>query len=155
MICVIGIGSPYGDDQLGWKVIDELEQYLPQHLNTDLFRCETPVSDLLPILAQAEFAILIDAIHTNLPIGQICSWSQISLLPQTSISTHGMSLTTLLQLAENLGQAPAHWIVCGIVVNYDCVTLHDTLSPQVSQAIPKLLDYVQTLLETNQKVQTS
>ncbi|MEK7991691.1 MAG: hydrogenase maturation protease [Thiotrichaceae bacterium] len=146
-IRVIGIGSPYGDDQLGWKVIDALENTFSQPVS--LLRCEAPVTDLLTYLKQAEFAILVDAIHAELPIGQICSWSQLSLLPETSVSSHGMNLMTLLQLAENLGQSPHQWIVCGIVADSKHLVLHDSLSPAVSKAMPKLLNYIQQVCVEN------
>jgi Ni,Fe-hydrogenase maturation factor len=54
-----------------------------------------------------------------------------------------MNLMTLLQLAENLGQSPKQWIVCGIVADSEHLLLHDSLSPAVAEAMPKLLSYIQ------------
>ncbi|MCV6637323.1 hydrogenase maturation protease [Candidatus Albibeggiatoa sp. nov. NOAA] len=142
-IYIIGIGSPYGDDQLGWKVIDQLKQSLPSDSSVNLLYCETPATDLLTALKQSNFAILIDAIHADLPIGKVCSWSQLSLLPETSLSSHGMGLSTLLQLAENLGQMPEKWVVCGIVIDPENKALHGVLSPEVLESMPVLLDYIQ------------
>ncbi|WP_353570987.1 hydrogenase maturation protease [Candidatus Albibeggiatoa sp. nov. BB20] len=147
MTCVIGIGSPYGDDQLGWKVIEVMGKNACSNQSVNFIRCETPTTDLLSHLKQAEFAILVDAIHADLPIGQVCSWSQLSLLPATSVSSHGISLMTLLQLAENLGQSPNRWIVCGIVVEPESLALHATLSPTVSKSMPQLLNYIQQCLD--------
>ncbi len=140
MKCVIGIGSPFGDDQLGWKVVAQLEQTATLDASVRLSCCGA--DDLLFHLKQIDFAILVDAIHADLPIGQVCSWSQLSLLPETGLSSHGMSLGTVLQLAETLNQAPKRWIVCGVVVDRQCLEFDNDLSPIVMKAIPQLIQYI-------------
>ena len=146
-IRIIGIGSPYGDDQLGWTVVELLRTELFEaKQKISLLRCETPATELLAYLDQAQFAILVDAIHTDLPVGQVCAWHQLSVLPTTSVSSHGLNLATLLQLAANLNQLPAQWMVCGIVVNPDNTQLNHPISPPIEQAVPALIEYIlQTL----------
>ena len=146
-IRVIGVGSPYGDDQLGWTIVEQLKaKFIDTKQHVSLLRCETPATELLTYLDQAQCAIVIDAIHTDLPVGQVCSWHQLSVLPTTSVSSHGLDLTTLLQLAASLNQLPAQWMVCGIVIDPENKQLNHSLSPPVQQAIPTLIKHIQQTL---------
>lgn len=74
-IKVIGIGSPFGDDQLGFKVIEKLKQdnslnhYIPTYLILESH--DRPGIRLLELMADCEIAFLIDAVFSGQSVGTL------------------------------------------------------------------------------------
>ena len=63
---VVGIGSPFGADQLGWQIIEELRQHpklkaWPEKQVQLLYR-DRPGVSLIQDLKNSQYAILIDAV---------------------------------------------------------------------------------------------
>jgi hydrogenase maturation protease len=60
---IIGIGSPFGADQAGWRAIDLLsEAGLP---DCELLKLDRPGSELLRYFEDAQYVVLIDAVLTG------------------------------------------------------------------------------------------
>jgi hydrogenase maturation protease len=147
-IKIIGIGSAYGDDQLGWQLIANLQRKLPQ---LELI-CANPYN-LLSHLTNAQPLILIDAIQANLPLGQICWWENPNpqIIPTKTFSSHSLDLSNILQLAYNLGQLPQQWILSGIVANPNQIIFNAKLSPEVLASMPILLNLLENKIQMLQK----
>ena len=140
-IALIGIGSPYGDDQVGWRVVEAAQtQQLPV---TDAVCCLVPMVDLLPLLACYDVVILVDAVAAeNLPVGTVQCWSGTAIRQVNSVySSHGFSLANVLALAESLGQLPRLLKLYGIVINPEhLATLpYLPLTPDIEAAIDATL----------------
>ncbi|TWU46701.1 hypothetical protein [Rubripirellula reticaptiva] len=113
---VIGVGSPHGDDQFGWVVIDQLD--LRQLRGAKTLKISNPV-DLIPYLASYEHVVLVDAC-IGLPRGQdflrlgyanAIDRERIQKLPCRS--THDFGIHLALRTAEVLGERTEHvalWI---------------------------------------------
>ena len=116
--CVIGIGSPSGDDQAGWLVVQALENRLPAGVKIELL--DRPGSALIPLLEKADRAILVDAMHSGGRTGDIRHFSQDEWescrqgLP--SHSTHGLGVLDALMLARVLGCLPREITLYGIEI---------------------------------------
>lgn len=106
-IKIIGLGSPHGDDQAGWQVIQKLEQEeLPE--NVELLSLDRPGPALLGYLRDCDRAILIDACMAGWAAGAINRFSLQELLDCAESqggSSHQLGIADSLQLALITGQA--------------------------------------------------
>ena len=69
MIRVIGLGSPFGDDRVGWRVIRLLNGRLPGPV--DLVALDRPGSTLINWMQGVEHLVLIDAVRSGAPPGDM------------------------------------------------------------------------------------
>ena len=118
---ILGIGSPSGDDQAGWLVIDALSNSGLQ-TGGDLLmeKLDRPGASLIPLLDSADWVILIDAMFspaalTSSLAGQVHhfdgqSWPDY----QHGLSSHGLGVIESLSLARELGALPARMDIYGI-----------------------------------------
>jgi hydrogenase maturation protease len=130
----LGIGSPHGNDQIGWHVADALAMLDPQ---LRVFRVDAPI-DLLDHFENVDRAVLCDAC-TGLGSQGATScwqWPAAELEPVAFVGTHDLGLTSVLQLAETLNRLPAQVIIWGI--DAGAPSTHASLSPELASAIPQL-----------------
>jgi hydrogenase maturation protease len=110
---VVGLGSPHGDDQIGWCVAEEIGGSLAPEVDV---RCVTVPIDLTHVLDGYERAILIDACRRCWDVPRIERWEwpcpEIALI-RTS-GTHAIGLPETLAMMERLGHLPREVIVWGI-----------------------------------------
>lgn len=113
---ILGIGSPHGDDQFGWAVIDRLAKM--DFADVQLRKITHPV-DLIPALDTHHHVLLVDAsvgLPKNLPFLKVAfiHTADSKLVQETpSRSTHSLGLSATLRLAESLGKRTSHvtlWI---------------------------------------------
>lgn len=144
-IQVLGIGSPFGDDQVGWKIVDILEQhatlkkYVPQKLHFAIL--DRPNINLLQHIDKTATVMLIDAMKSGENIGTLHRYEN----PQTNtpaglLSTHGMGVAQALQLGMILDELPKKIILYGIEI--DEVLLQSELSPRVKDAAYQLAEII-------------
>ena len=125
-IRILGVGSPSGDDQAGWLVIDALSNSgLRTGGDLHIEKLDRPGVSLIPLLAQADWVILIDAmVSSALPkapgesrarAGQIRHFDKQSWPDyHHGLSSHGLGVLESLSLARELGELPARMDVYGI-----------------------------------------
>lgn len=116
----VGIGSPYGDDRLGWIVAAEIERRGPQQTSV---RCAQSPANLLDWLAGHERLIVCDACYSPEPSGawRRFDWPAAEMEDVDFAGTHDMPLTATLKLAEQLGMLPKQTTVWCMTV--DCKSL--------------------------------
>lgn len=110
---IIGIGSPFGADRLGWLVIDALRENPPE---AGLIVCRQP-AELPSLLAGCRRAILVDALLGDHPPGTLLEFGPDEL-PATglAISSHGFGVSEAVRLAATLGALPAELVVLALEV---------------------------------------
>jgi hydrogenase maturation protease len=102
---IAGLGSPHGDDQVGWAAIDRIRPGLPA--GTSAHKLSSAL-DLLDRIAGCNRLIVIDA---SAPTGRPGAvrryvWPCPALAESAFVSTHGVGLVAALRLAERLGDLP-------------------------------------------------
>lgn len=141
LIKVIGVGSPFGDDQAGWKVIDRLKQQivLPSHLSQSvkIESYDRPGVRLIEYIKDTDTLFLIDAIKSNQDIGSIHRFSKKDILESKDpFSTHHLGVLEALQLGLALNDLPNNVYFYGIEI--DMVLIDSTLSQLVHIAVETL-----------------
>lgn len=138
---LIGIGSPYGDDQLGWMIIDELSQQtqLCEHLT--LYKSKGSGTDWYTLLPGHERLVFFDALISLKPPGSIINIKSNELdqaFAQRRHSTHGISLSESISLADTLGLLTIPVQVFGVSVG-TCPS-NNQLSDILLCCIPSIVD---------------
>lgn len=134
-ILILGVGSPFGADRLGWQAVAALERqsFAAQfpHLAIRYEQSDRPGSRLLTLLGQADAAIIVDAMRAGLPAGSVRRFSVDQLSAETGLmSTHGFGVADALALGRALGGLPGEIVVVGIEMG-DGELAEDTLAALV------------------------
>lgn len=110
---IVGIGSPHGDDQAGWRVVQSL---LTETIDdVEVWAARSP-AELLDRLNGIDQLILCDACRGQASVGRVRQWEWPA--PQLQrvewSGTHDLGLCNVLELAGELGQLPRHVILWSI-----------------------------------------
>jgi hydrogenase maturation protease len=137
---VVGVGSPAGDDQAGWRVVDLLGARLPDGARALAIRAP---SQLWSVLDDREKLILIDAARTGRPPGTAFRlvWPDPAVETSFGPSSHGVGLGAALALADRLGKLPGRVVLFGIE-GQDWGPAED-VSPAVARALPGVCEQVE------------
>lgn len=136
---IIGIGSPNGDDRLGWEVIQRLSAQLGSNHEIELITLDRPGTGLIDYLAGQEECWLVDAIKSDKPPGCYLQPGLNQLLQAGSATagSHGVGLAEALQLAGILGLLPKRLeLHCLTISTADIVS--EQLSPAVNAGVDRL-----------------
>src|SRR5262249_47705143 len=98
---VVGMGSPHGDDQAGWRVVEALGPAPAPGVTT---RAIGDPTQLLDCLDGIDKLILIDACRSDRPAGTIirATWPDPSLEERAGYNSHSFGIAAVLQLAATL-----------------------------------------------------
>jgi len=117
-IRIFGVGSPFGDDRLGWVAARRLRARLEvSSVRNDVEICELdrPGAALVFMLEGASVVVLIDAVHSGATPGTLHRIAATALDPiERPVSGHEFGVAPALQLARALGVLPAHTVVFGL-----------------------------------------
>lgn len=145
-IKVLGIGSPFGDDQLGWIVAESLIPDLA-HLPISIEAHDRPGMRLLELMNKATFVFLIDAIKSEDKIGTIHRLHNDEILSvEDRLSTHNIGIAQALALGKALTTLPENIILYGITINI--VTLETSISLPVRKAIEQVIVQLKNEINT-------
>jgi len=112
---LIGVGTRHGDDAAGLLVADHLARG-PLPPGAVVVHCERPALDLLEALADADAAVVIDAMRSDRRHGSIARLEPGDLDATGPVSSHGLGVAQAVALARSLGRAPARLAIIGIEV---------------------------------------
>jgi hydrogenase maturation protease len=118
-VCILGIGSPSGDDQAGWLTVDAL---LAGGVQTArhapcIQKLDRPGANLVSLLDDAAWVILIDAMQMHDPIGRIRHFGAEDWpVYGHGLSSHGFGVLDALALARELGSLPRRLDLYGIEI---------------------------------------
>ena len=116
---ILGIGSPSGDDQAGWLAVDTLLACgMQAHREIIVKKLDRPGVNLIPLLENASWVILIDAMQRDGQAGRIRRFDQMDW-PNYSqgLSSHGFGVLDALALAQALASLPARLDLYGIEID--------------------------------------
>lgn len=115
---MVGIGSPHGNDRLGWDLSQLLAGQLPAPWAIRQARVPT---DLLDWMQGCERLHLLDACPVVQEVGRVhrLEWPDARILQARTVTSHDYDVPQVLQLAERLGQLPVQVVVWAIEVDSD------------------------------------
>jgi len=151
---LVGIGSPFGDDRLGWIVAEEIRR---RGLTTAQVRCARAPADLLDWLDRVERLVICDACHGDFAGGawRRIEWPSPEVDRLAFVGTHDMSLTATLELAQQLGRLPERTTIwCMSVPQVAAIgsvrdglatqlVADDVLSPEVAHELPVFVEAIE------------
>jgi hydrogenase maturation protease len=155
-IKVIGIGSPFGDDQLGWQVIEEMQQDTVSQSKRDnqskiklsFIQTDRPGTHLLELIKNTDIAIIVDAIDQKDCAGQIQEFDRAQLINvDQPISSHAIGVSEALSLGQAIGGLPEEIILFGICI--DTGEIHAIGQEQIERLCKKINDYINKALTTH------
>ena len=150
-IKVIGIGSPFGPDQLGWQAVTHLQKILQEDAHEhdlSFMQSDRPGMQLLDLLKDCDSAILIDAINHKAELGNILQLEREQLVFQARpLSTHAMCVSECLTLGAALGMLPEQLVMFGVCI--DSADPDDVPHAQVSALCERICAYVANDLSAN------
>lgn len=137
---VAGFGSPYGDDQVGWLVIDRLAARALVAARLVRVREGT---ELVEELEGCQQLLVVDACRSDQPAGSISRirWPDPRFSSGNCHSTHGIGLCHALELAQQLGRLPSNVEFLGVVV--DTHEQIGAMSTQVLRVVDKLASIIE------------
>ncbi|MCU0835259.1 MAG: hydrogenase maturation protease [Chromatiaceae bacterium] len=137
---VIGLGSPFGDDRVGWRVVELLSRRLAPAL-ARVLPLDRPGPALLEALGGRAEAVLIDGAATGRPLGSIhrlCA-AEVAASGARTDSGHGLGLAETLQLGRALGILPPRLTVYVVSIDpTDTVHPDARLTKEVEAAAVRL-----------------
>lgn len=141
LVKVLGIGSPFGEDQVGWRVAEALKTYLSIYANiyqhVIIESHDRPGVSLIELMSGANTVFIIDAVKSNSQAGTIHRFENTEIFESdNSFSTHDLGVFQALQLGSALHALPENIIVYGIEI--DTIELGANLSQRVVCAIEQL-----------------
>ena len=137
---VAGIGSPFGDDRVGWEVVAALEAALPQPDAIRTLTLDRPGAALVNALHGVHHAIIVDAAQDAHATPGTLRWLEATAIEaSSSASSHGFGLAEALALARALDAAPARIEVLAICAQ-SCEG--EALSESVRAAVPRAVEEV-------------
>ncbi|MFO0823539.1 MAG: hydrogenase maturation protease [Gemmataceae bacterium] len=142
---VVGLGSPHGDDRIGWEVVNRLWAPLPANVRADV---ATDPMQLADVPVGCGLLLVIDASRGTGPVGSVNRfvWPDPRLSDVGGISTHGVGLPTALELLAALGRLPNRVVV--LTAEGIANDPGSGLTPEVEAAIPELIEQVLSELAT-------
>jgi hydrogenase maturation protease len=134
-IRVVGVGSPHGDDRVGWRLVEDLAELAGP--GVEAVAVAEPLG-MLDHLDGCSALIVVDACRTGRAAGSavILTWPEDRPEFEGSASTHGLNLAMVLQMADVLGHLPPSVLLFAVEVGA-CGPVAD-LSPDVACSLPEL-----------------
>jgi hydrogenase maturation protease len=132
---IVGLGSPFGNDQAGWRLVELLQRRLNVPARLKIIHEATQLVDEL---AGCRQLIVVDACRSGMRSGALSRlrWPDPRIRQYHNHSTHGVGLCNALQLAERLGRIPPNVEIFGIEIGN--VGPHDEMTQEVAQAVAEL-----------------
>lgn len=109
---IVGIGSPYGADDIGWTIVDRLKTRRPD--KAQYIKVANPI-DVLDCLDECDELILIDAVHgLQAKAIQCWIWPNQQIKDGVFGGSHGFGVVQMLELASELQLLPMTVRIVGI-----------------------------------------
>ena len=113
-LAVVGVGSPFGEDTLGWQAVDALTGTLDwPGWQVRYDKADRPGTRLLELFGDADAAVLLDALLAGDTPGRVrlVQPEELALLGDRT-SSHALGVAEVLALGDRLGMLPERlWII--------------------------------------------
>jgi hydrogenase maturation protease len=135
---IVGVGSPHGDDQAGWRVAEAAAGRLRDGASSGrvALRLIRSPSELLDLVDGLQWLIICDACRAaGAAPGTIhrWQWPEPQLRAATWSGTHDWGLCPALELCQQLGRLPPQVTIWGVAA--DTARPGAAMSPPVAAAV--------------------
>ncbi|MGE0082081.1 MAG: hydrogenase maturation protease [Thiohalomonadaceae bacterium] len=113
---VLGVGSPFGADRLGWLAVEALAPHLGDI--ADLQATDRPGARLLALMRGRQCVVIIDALWGVAP-GSVHFLRREQLAASSLPAVHGFGVADALALADALSELPPRVVLVGIGAGQD------------------------------------
>lgn len=155
-VLFVGLGSPHGDDQVGWRVAESLRV----QGQIDVRQAAIP-ADLLHWLDHIEALYLCDACRGRGTIGSLHRWAyrrgesgRVELLAAVarlrSTGSHNLGLGQVLDLAERLGILPE--VIVLWAVEGGSFGMGQPLSSELKKQLPGIVHTIEYEINHARKI---
>jgi hydrogenase maturation protease len=119
VVQVLGVGSPFGDDRVGWRVAEALAaRPAREREGLAIHRLDRPGAALLAHLRAADRVVIVDALATDGPAGEVRVLDPAALAPPDAlVSSHALGVAESLALLDALDEAPRAIGVVAVTIN--------------------------------------
>jgi hydrogenase maturation protease len=151
----VGIGSPHGDDRVGWEIVERLTRSAKLSREFGFRRARVP-TDLLDWLDGVARLHLCDACQTSNPPGTLHCWKwegstligsqrpPVFCRRLRSAGSHAWGLFDVLSLAERLKRLPEQVTIWGVEgLQFDA---GHPLSPEMADRLPEVVATIEASL---------
>ena len=142
---VVGLGSPYGDDQIGWMACEQLKNELGHISEVEFVTCDRSGLEWLSRISDAGQVFFIDAMRSGEKPGTVkkidlntTQWNEQSV----SLSSHGINFKDAIEVAQSLGDLPG--LISIWAVEMDQCHYDSDLSESVKSVFPTLLQRIKS-----------
>lgn len=134
---VLCIGSPWGDDRIGWLAAEALEKAGAPG-RAEISAHDRPGARLVALMRGAETVVLVDGVRSGAAPGTLHRIEGEAIFSAVAryTSTHGFGLAEAMVLAEKLGELPSRLVLWGVEMSG---TEGEALSRSVADALPALV----------------
>jgi hydrogenase maturation protease len=145
---VIGVGSPGGDDWLGWEIAERVRDSMALAARREQFTVslhDNPGPALLAAWRDAGLVVVIDSVRSGAAPGTVhrMDAGQLGQLPRVS-TKNGFGVAEVVALAASLDALPEALVFFGIEVDPGHAGL--CLSDAVFEVVPGLVAEIEKLL---------
>ena len=138
---IVGVGSPLGDDALGWEAIRKLQSELSPQPGIEFYRLDGG-QRLLDLMDGLGSLLVIDALEPKGNPGGILrfNWPDLRLETLRPGSTHQIGPAEALRLASAIKTLPARVVIYGMEA--ERFDPQQELSPRVRVCLPELIERI-------------
>jgi hydrogenase maturation protease len=138
MTRILGVGSPFGADQLAWLAIDHLAGL--DLKDCELTKLDRPGGQLISYFQGVDRVVVIDAVCVPDNPGSVTT-IDLEILHQLEYltSSHGFGVAEAVALARQLGQLPPNFHILGIQTGEDTSQLPAIDLPMLTGLVRGLL----------------
>lgn len=153
---IIGLGSTFGLDQAGWRMIDALAQgtaftSFPTGF-VSLRQCSDPAR-LAGLAVGAALVIIIDAVHAPEHAGELLRLTADDLHADgVRLSSHGHGVTEAMDLVRALDGASMRWVIFGICGDMAATPGEHDLAHCLDQTLAELTDAVISEIKSDRRL---
>ena len=153
MIAVIGIGSDYGDDRLGWDTLNELRKRYSEHPGIRLHRALRHSLDWIGQVKSMQTVFFIDAVVSGAKPGSLfhislaegLSHSETPSPWQPTYSSHAISVLAAIRLAQRVGELGQSVELFGMEITepvFEASQSQRMYNPVISEKLPLLVNNI-------------
>lgn len=142
---IVGVGSPHGDDQIGWRIAEALA--VDSRPGWSIRTARNPAELLAWLDDKVEQLVICDACYGSASLGELHVWRWPTAEIQLACASggHDLSLPSVLELAHELRRLPSCVVICAVEAKQHAPGAG--LSFEVAAALPQVVSRIRGICD--------